>query len=484
LGEPLPIRLIALDLDGTILDRQMRISPRVRAALRDARRAGVHVTLASGRPFHQMRLYADELGLDAPLICYQGAVVQDARSEEVCSQWAVPLDMAHEFIAVAHQQNWDVCAYVGSHLYVESITPAVRFYAEYGPVKEEMTPVGDLRDFVASEPLKLVVVTQEEQAARASELLQERFAGRLRIMRSFTCFVEATNLAASKGQALSFLAQRLGVAQAETMAIGDNDNDADMVAWAGWGVAMGNASAATKDAADYVALPIEEDGAAEAIERFVLQRAVDKVLVVPASEPRSIQQAVAVLRNGGVVALPTDTVYGIGAHGFMSSAIEKLFQIKERERGKAIALLIARPEDVAIVAVDVPDLAWHLAERFWPGALTLILPKAAAVPDVLTAGRDSVGVRIPAHDVTLGLISALGAPLAATSANLSGEVPAVTAEDVQCVLGERVKLVLDGGRCPGGVASTVVDLTVVPPIIRRRGPLAGEVEAVLRRDAQ
>ncbi|KPL23392.1 MAG: hypothetical protein AMJ93_04755, partial [Anaerolineae bacterium SM23_84] len=82
------------------------------------------------------------------------------------------------------------------------------------------------------------------------------------------------------------------------------------------------------------------------------------------------------------------------------------------------------------------------------------------------------------------LISALGAPLAATSANLSGEVPAVTAEDVQCVLGERVKLVLDGGRCPGGVASTVVDLTVVPPIIRRRGPLAGEVEAVLRRDAQ
>lgn len=204
------------------------------------------------------------------------------------------------------------------------------------------------------------------------------------------------------------------------------------------------------------------------------------VLLLPASQRDSIEQAVAVLRSGRVVAFPTDTVYGLGAHGFMAAAIEKLYAIKERDRRKAIPLLIARVEDVTSVAVQVPEIAWRLAERFWPGAVTLVLPKAAAVLDVLTAGGDSVAVRVPAHDVALKLISALGAPLAATSANLSGQPEALTAEGVRAALGERVKFVLDGGRCPGGVPSTVVDVTVVPPLIRRPGALASEVEAFLR----
>jgi len=207
---------------------------------------------------------------------------------------------------------------------------------------------------------------------------------------------------------------------------------------------------------------------------------VASVLVLPASQPDSIEQAAAVLRSGRVVAFPTDTVYGLGAHGFMATAIEKLYEIKERDHRKAIPLLIARVEDVTSVAVQVPEIAWRLAERFWPGALTLVLRKAAAVLDVLSAGGDSVAVRVPAHDVALELISALGAPLAATSANLSGEAEALTAEGVRTALGERVKFVLDGGRCPGGVPSTVVDVTVVPPLIRRHGALASEVEAFLR----
>ena len=196
-------------------------------------------------------------------------------------------------------------------------------------------------------------------------------------------------------------------------------------------------------------------------------------------EPEAIQRAVAMLHRGGVVAFPTDTVYGLGAHSGMARAIEKLFQIKERERLKAIPLLIARAEDLATVAARVPDIAWRLAKRFWPGPVTLVVPKGPTVLDVLTGGSTSVAVRVPAHQVALQLIAALGTPLAATSANLSGQPEAVTAEEVCEVLGGRVPLLLDGGRCPGGVASTVVDVTVHPPCIRRRGATVNDVEAFL-----
>lgn len=205
------------------------------------------------------------------------------------------------------------------------------------------------------------------------------------------------------------------------------------------------------------------------------------MLVLPANEPNSVEQAVALLRAGQVIIFPTDTVYGLGAHGFMASAIEKLFALKGREPRKAIPLLLASIEDVTKVAVDIPPIALRLAERFWPGPLTIVLRKAAPVLDVLTAGGDSVAVRIPGHDIALQLITALGAPLAATSANLSGQPEAVTAEEAQAIFGNQVSLILDAGRCPGGVPSTVVDVTVFPPLIRRRGALADEVEAFLSR---
>ncbi len=206
---------------------------------------------------------------------------------------------------------------------------------------------------------------------------------------------------------------------------------------------------------------------------------MSEITVLPASEPRSVARALTALRAGEVVALPTDTVYGLGAHSGMAGAIVKLYEIKGREYQKAIPLLIACMEDVHSLARNVPEIGWRLMKRFWPGPVTLVLPKAAAVLSVLTAGSDSVALRLPAHDVTLRLISALGVPLATTSANLSGQPEAVTAAEVAQALGCRVRLVLDGGRCPGGVASTVVDLTTHPPVIRRRGALAAEVEALL-----
>jgi L-threonylcarbamoyladenylate synthase len=203
-------------------------------------------------------------------------------------------------------------------------------------------------------------------------------------------------------------------------------------------------------------------------------------VLLASTDPRGFALAVEALRAGRVVAFPTDTVYGLGAHSGMATAIKRLFAIKGRERQKAIPLLLSSTDQVVDVAREVPPIAWHLAERFWPGAVTLVLPRAYSVLDVITAGADSIAVRVPAHDVALRLISELEVPIAATSANLSGQPEAATAQEVLNALGTRVRLVLDGGRCPGGVASTVVDLTTEPPTIRRRGMLADEVEAFLQ----
>jgi len=187
--------------------------------------------------------------------------------------------------------------------------------------------------------------------------------------------------------------------------------------------------------------------------------------------PEDISRAVEVLRGGGIVAFPTDTVYGIGAHGMLPQAVEKLYAAKERPRDKAIPLLLPGLEALPAVVATVPEAARALAARFWPGALTIVLRRSPNVPDAVTAGGDTVAVRVPDHALTLALLRALAAPLAATSANLSGEPAPDTAEGVLAQLEGRIDLILDGGRCPGSVASTVVDLTVDPPAVLRAGEI-------------
>ena len=197
-------------------------------------------------------------------------------------------------------------------------------------------------------------------------------------------------------------------------------------------------------------------------------------LIIPASHPEAIERAISVLKQGGLVAFPTDTVYGVGAPAFDPEAAAQLYKVKERPRSKAIPLLLADAADLPLVTESIPPLAERLAKRFWPGPLTLVLLKRAIVPDVVTAGGDSVAVRVPDHAVARALIAALGTPLAATSANRSGEPSPVTAEEVMAQLGGRIDLILDGGRCPGGVPSTVLDLTVSPPAVLRPGPVSAE----------
>ena len=190
------------------------------------------------------------------------------------------------------------------------------------------------------------------------------------------------------------------------------------------------------------------------------------------TRPEDLDQALQILRAGGVIAFPTDTVYGVGAHAWLPAAVEQLYVAKQRPRDKAIPLLIANVDTLAQVAVDIPDAAYRLARRYWPGALTLIVRRSPRVLDAVTSGQETVAVRVPDHRVTLALIAALNAPLAATSANRSGQPAPDTARGVLAQLDTRIDLVLDGGTCPGGIASTIVDLTVSPPAILRAGGIS------------
>ncbi len=188
-----------------------------------------------------------------------------------------------------------------------------------------------------------------------------------------------------------------------------------------------------------------------------------------------LQEAARLLRAGGVVAFPTDTVYGLGAHAFQPAAVARLYTIKGRPWSQAIPLLLAEPTDIHLVTPveHVPLAAQRLMAAFWPGALTIVLPRGPAVPDVVTAGGDTVALRVPDHPLARQLIALVGAPLATTSANLSGQVEPVTAEEVAHGLGTRVDAILVGrGRCPGGVPSTVVAVAHGELTILRVGPIS------------
>jgi L-threonylcarbamoyladenylate synthase len=190
-----------------------------------------------------------------------------------------------------------------------------------------------------------------------------------------------------------------------------------------------------------------------------------------ADDPQAMSHAGALLRRGEVVAFPTDTVYGVGAHALQTEAVARLYAVKGRPFSKAIPVLIARVEDVQRVARAIPPAAWPLAERFWPGGLTIVLPRSEQLPDLLTAGGDTVAIRYPDHPVPLALMRALGAPLAATSANLSGQPAPTTAQEVGQQLSGRLPLILDGGQCAVGVPSTLIDLSVSPPRLLRAGAI-------------
>lgn len=199
-------------------------------------------------------------------------------------------------------------------------------------------------------------------------------------------------------------------------------------------------------------------------------------------DPAAIAVAAQALADGRLVAFPTETVYGLGANALDAAAVERIFAAKQRPTTDPLIVHLARAHQLDRVAVDIPPVVHRLAERFWPGPLTLVLRRGPHVPPNVSAGRDTVAVRVPAHPVAHALLAACGAPIAAPSANLFSRPSPTTAQHVLDDLAGRVDIVLDGGPTTIGLESTVIDLTQTPPVLLRPGGVSVEALRALLPD--
>jgi L-threonylcarbamoyladenylate synthase len=182
-----------------------------------------------------------------------------------------------------------------------------------------------------------------------------------------------------------------------------------------------------------------------------------------------IKDAAQVILSGGVVALPTESFYGLAVHALNETALERLFAVKQRREDNPVLVLIASKDSLDSYVRKVSDRARKLVERFWPGGLTLVFYAKPILPELLTAGTGKIGVRLSSHPIPRELARAVGAPITGTSANRSGQPSCSTAEEVMEAVGEDIELILDGGRTTGGKGSSVLDVTVDPPVVLRDG---------------
>ena len=187
------------------------------------------------------------------------------------------------------------------------------------------------------------------------------------------------------------------------------------------------------------------------------------------SDGSSIMEAVRIMKEGGVIAYPTETFYGLGADIRDTQALEKIYAIKGRHFDKPISIIIGSREDVAMFARDITPAAETLMDKFWPGGLTLLFNASQDVPGKLTAKTGKIGIRLSSNSVATLLAQNLSGAITATSANRSGQEECVSIEEVMDSIGEKLDAVIDGGRTPGGAGSTIVDTTVNPPIVIREG---------------
>ena len=189
---------------------------------------------------------------------------------------------------------------------------------------------------------------------------------------------------------------------------------------------------------------------------------------------QEIEKAAGILRAGGLVAFPTETVYGLGADASNPAAVKKIFAAKGRPADHPVIVHIADMSELKHWAAEVPRAAWLLAEKFWPGPLTMVLKRSPHVNDLISGGQNSIGLRVPGHPVAQQLLKAFGGGIAAPSANKFGRLSPTTAEHVREELGDAVEMVLDGGPCDVGIESTIVDLTREPPAILRPGRVSAQ----------
>jgi len=262
-------KLVAFDVDGTLVGRDLKISPRVREAIAKMQQAGVAGCLVTGRMYRATLPFARELGFDAPLVCYQGAAVIDPASDEVIAHLALENDVVRDLIATTEVDGMHLQLYRNEEYYCESRNRFSDLYASLAMYDPVIVP--SLRETFAYSPAtKAVIVANAPDAARYVEKLRALFHERAYITRSLPEFVEVLNAKVDKGDALRVVAARMGAAMSDVVAIGDSWNDAPLLRAAGFGVAMGSAPEELLKIANAVVADVEHDGVAEAIERYVL----------------------------------------------------------------------------------------------------------------------------------------------------------------------------------------------------------------------
>lgn len=266
------IKLVAIDLDDTLINNQLEISAANQEAIARVRNQGVIVTICTGRMHVAAMPFVSQLNLpaDQVLISYNGALLKQVNGD-LLEHVALERETALEIIRYCQEKALTLNCYYNDRLYVSKINDFVNYYT--GIIKVEAIAVGDLEQFIINEDAdlsKMLIVAEEELVTTELQHMENVYANRAQITRSKPRYIEITNLKASKGQALSRLASRLGFAASEVMAIGDGGNDLSMVEWAGLGVAVGNATPAVKAAADYVAKSNERSGVADALNKYIL----------------------------------------------------------------------------------------------------------------------------------------------------------------------------------------------------------------------
>lgn len=263
-------KLIAIDMDDTLLDSKTRISPRVREGVRRVREQGVILTLATGRMYQSALPFARELELDIPLITYQGALVKNALSGEVLYYQPVPADIARDLVEAVRQWGLHINIYLDDKLIMENLSVDGKAYSKLAGVEPEIVP--NLLELLDREPTKVLVIAPEETLDRLAVELKPRFGERIHMTKSKPYYLEFTHPLATKGFALEHLAKHFNILREEVMAIGDSYNDLDMIEFAGLGVVMGNAREEIKAVADLVTLDNDADGVAHVLEELVLRR--------------------------------------------------------------------------------------------------------------------------------------------------------------------------------------------------------------------
>lgn len=262
-------RMLAIDLDDTLLNGKLVISQRNKEYIQRAREAGVQVTLATGRMYCSALPYARELGLNLPLVTYQGALVKEAVSGEVLLHLPVPLALAREAVAWVKRLGYHINVYLDDKLYVEKMTPEAEQYMKISGIPAH--PVGNMLDFLQTDPTKVLFVGGVEELDQLEVEMKQHFGSSLHICKSKPHFLELSHPEATKGHALDNLARLWGINREQVIAIGDAPNDLEMIEYAGLGVVMGNASPEVKAKADYIAPSNEEDGVAHVIAKFIFQ---------------------------------------------------------------------------------------------------------------------------------------------------------------------------------------------------------------------